>query len=156
LKESHTLIHHLVEEARAGTLSNLICRVPSGWAVLNDQQVLRGYCLLLPDPVVDTLNDLNGEQRTSYLNDMTLIGDVLLEITNSHRINYAILGNSEPALHAHIIPRYLDEPEALRKGPFWSYPPEIMNSKPFHPGRDHDLIEKLAAGLQKHLAKLHL
>ena len=28
------------------------------------------------------------------------------------RINYAIFGNVEPALHAHVIPRYRNEPEA--------------------------------------------
>jgi hypothetical protein len=27
----------------------------SGWAVFGDVQVLNGYCLLLPDPVVPTL-----------------------------------------------------------------------------------------------------
>jgi diadenosine tetraphosphate (Ap4A) HIT family hydrolase len=30
------------------------------------------------------------------------------------RINYAIFGNLEPALHAHVHPRYADEPEAMR------------------------------------------
>ena len=28
------------------------------------------------------------------------------------RVNYAIFGNVEPALHAHVIPRYRSEPEA--------------------------------------------
>ena len=42
---------------------------------------------------------------------MATIGDALLEVTGAFRINYEILGNLEPALHAHIIPRYLNEPE---------------------------------------------
>ena len=29
--------------------------------------------------------------------------------------------NLEPALHAHVIPRSLDEPPELRTKPIWSY-----------------------------------
>jgi diadenosine tetraphosphate (Ap4A) HIT family hydrolase len=52
---------------------------------------------------------------------MALLGDVLLEITGAERINYGFLGNSEPALHAHVFPRYADEPEDPRRGPAFSY-----------------------------------
>ena len=54
-----TLIHERVEAARAGTNPTVICRMPSGWAVLGDAQFLRGYSLLLADPVVADLNALN-------------------------------------------------------------------------------------------------
>ncbi len=47
-----TLVHQRVEMARAGTNPTVICRVPSGWMVLADEQFLRGYSLLLPDPLV--------------------------------------------------------------------------------------------------------
>ena len=93
----------------------------SGWAVFGDVQVLNGYCLLLPDPVAPTLNDLDSQARVNFLRDMTLIGDAILEVTGAVRINYEILGNSEPALHVHIIPRYEAEPDDLRRGPIWFY-----------------------------------
>jgi hypothetical protein len=47
-----TLIHQRVEAARAGTNPTVICQMPSGWAVLCDNQYLRGYTILLSDPVV--------------------------------------------------------------------------------------------------------
>jgi diadenosine tetraphosphate (Ap4A) HIT family hydrolase len=78
--------------------------MPSGWAVIGDQQFIPGYSLLLPNPVATDLNALTGEQRNQYLSDMVLIGDALLEVTDAYRINYEILGNTEPALHAHIFP----------------------------------------------------
>ena len=53
-----TLIHRRVEEARQGINPAVICRVPSGWVVLGDVQFLHGYSLLLPDPVVPSLNAL--------------------------------------------------------------------------------------------------
>ena len=41
----------------------VLCRMESGWAVFGDVQVLNGYCLLLPDPVIPTLNDLAELER---------------------------------------------------------------------------------------------
>jgi len=116
-----TAIHRFVEEARAGRLPRVIARMKSGWAVLGDPQVLRGYCLLLPDPVVPQLNSLDSAARESFLRDMTLLGDAVLKVTGAVRINYEMLGNLEPALHAHVVPRFADEPEQLRTKPVWSY-----------------------------------
>ena len=93
----------------------------SGWAVIGDVQFLPGYCLLLPDPVVPSLNDLGADERVRFLSEMTLIGDALLEVTGASRINYEILGNSEPELHAHIFPRFRDEPADRIQRPAWFY-----------------------------------
>lgn len=116
-----TAIHGQVEACRANAEPGLIARLASGWAVLATTQVLRGYCLLLPDPVVPHLNALSGAARATFLAELARLGDVVLEVTNAARINYAIFGNLEPALHAHVIPRYADEPEAYRTQNPWSY-----------------------------------
>ena len=108
-----------MELARRGANNLVICRLPSGWAVIGDVQVLPGYCLLLADPVVGSLNDLGDDQRTAFLRDMTRIGDALLEVTTAERINYEILGNVDPVLHAHVIPRHAAEDPELRKKPVW-------------------------------------
>jgi len=129
-----------VEAARSGREPALICQVSSGWVVLCRMQYLRGYCILLPDPVVPSLNDLSQQQRASYLCDMSLVGDALLEVTGAYRINYAILGNSDPVLHSHIVPRYIDEPEVLRLNGPWSYPQETKDSQLFNYERDCELM----------------
>ena len=140
-----------VEAARAGLEPALICRVPSGWVVLCTMQYLRGYCILLPDPVVPSLNDLTLQQRASYLCDMSIVGDALLEVAGAQRINYAILGNSDQVLHSHIVPRYLAEPEKYRLNTPWSYPQEIMNATLFDPDRDRDLMSKLDDAIRERL-----
>lgn len=145
-----TLIHQRVEQARQGQNPAVLCKMESGWAVFGDHQVLNGYCLLLPDPVVASLNDLDLRQREIFLRDMTLLGDALLEVTGAWRINYEILGNSEPALHAHVVPRYLAEPEDYRKGPVWFYPWD--NVPKFDPQRHKALMDKIRAALAKRLA----
>jgi diadenosine tetraphosphate (Ap4A) HIT family hydrolase len=116
-----TAIHRRVAALRAGEDPTLIARLRSGWAVLGTQQFLRGYCLLLPDPVVPHLNAMDGAHRAEFLADMARLGDAVLAVTGALRINYAIFGNVEPALHAHVIPRYRDEPEALRTAHPWAY-----------------------------------
>jgi diadenosine tetraphosphate (Ap4A) HIT family hydrolase len=137
--------------AHAGNNPTVICRVPSGWAALCDMQFLRGYIIHLADPAVASLNDLSQDQRTIYLGDMAMIGDALLEVTGAYRINYAIAGNRDPYLHAHIVPRYLSEPDQFRKGLPWSYSREVMDSVPFNYQRDRELIEQLAKAIQKRL-----
>ena len=116
---AETQIHRWVEAARAGANPAMIARLASGWALVGEQQVVPGYCLLVPDPVVTDLNVLTGRARSQFLEDMVALGDVLLRVTSAARINYEILGNSERALHAHLFPRCETEPEATRRAPVW-------------------------------------
>jgi diadenosine tetraphosphate (Ap4A) HIT family hydrolase len=119
--ELETAIHRLVDDAREGRDPAVVARLTSGWVVFGRQQFVRGYCLLLPDPVVPHLNALTTEARGHFLLDMSRVGDALARVTGALRINYAIFGNVEPALHAHVIPRYADEPEAMQKQQPWAY-----------------------------------
>jgi diadenosine tetraphosphate (Ap4A) HIT family hydrolase len=114
-----TAIHRHVEAARNGELPRVIARMKSGWAVLGDPQITHGYCLLLPDPVVPDLNSLSGDARRQFLDDMASLGDAVMAETGAERINYEILGNVEPALHAHVIPRHGSEDPELRSKPVW-------------------------------------
>jgi diadenosine tetraphosphate (Ap4A) HIT family hydrolase len=139
-----TLIHRRVAACRAGTFAQAICRVHSGWLVLGDVQFLQGYCLILPDPVVDHLNVLSAADRKTLFHEASVVGDVLLEITGAVRINYEILGNLEPALHLHIFPRYDDEPAELRTRPVWSY--DWNQAPAFDPQRHAPLMSEIRAG----------
>jgi diadenosine tetraphosphate (Ap4A) HIT family hydrolase len=120
-KEPETAIHRQVAAARDGSDVHVIARLFSGWAVFGERQFVRGYALLLPDPVVSSLNALGTQERQQFLTDMSRIGDALIKVAGATRINYAIFGNQEPSLHAHIIPRYMEEPEDLRVQHPWAY-----------------------------------
>jgi len=140
-----TAIHRQVEAARKGELARVVARMPSGWAVLGDPQITHGYCVLLPDPVVPDLNALTGEARRQFLDDMTRLGDAVLAVTGAERINYEILGNVEPALHAHVIPRHAAEDPALRIKPVWLH--DWTNATPFDVTAHHALLVQIAAWL---------
>jgi len=116
-----TAIHRRVSDLRAGRDMTMLGRCASGWAVFGEKQFVKGYLLLLPDPVVPDLNALTPERRGQFLLDMSKLGDALQRVTGAVRINYAIFGNLEPALHAHVVPRYRTEPESLRTQHPWAY-----------------------------------
>ena len=141
-----TAIHRRVIACRTGADPTRIARMPSGWAVMGDPQVLRGYCLLLPDPVVPHLNEMPPEDQSAFLADMARLGQAVLTLTGAIRINYAIFGNVEPALHAHVLPRYVDEPDAMRTANPWGYDWRIAPR--FDIGRDAALLVALRERLQ--------
>jgi diadenosine tetraphosphate (Ap4A) HIT family hydrolase len=140
-----TAIHRRVDALRAGRDPTFVARLASGWAVLGDPQVLPGYCLLLPDPVAPSLNALQDAARAAFLADMAALGDAVLAATRAVRINYAIFGNLEPALHAHVIPRFADEPAERRTAQPWAY--DWQAAPPFDPDRHRELRDLIHAAL---------
>ena len=140
------LIADRVAQARAGMNASVIARLPSGWVVAGDVQFLPGYCLPLADPVVPSLNDLSKEARGQFLQDMTQVGDAILRATDSFRINYEILGNSEPELHAHVFPRYMHEPEERRRMPAWFY--DWQNAVRYSEQEHGHLVQEIRARLR--------
>jgi diadenosine tetraphosphate (Ap4A) HIT family hydrolase len=120
--------------------------MPGGWAVMGDPQVLRGYCLLLPDPVVPHLNEMPLEAQSAFLADMARLGQAVLELTGAVRINYSIFGNLEPALHAHVLPRFADEPAQMRTANPWGY--DWSTARRFDADRDGALLAALRSRLQ--------
>lgn len=142
-----TAIHRMINDARVGRNPRVISRMASGWAVLGERQIMQGYSLLLPDPVVPHLNALSLAERIQFLRDMSILGDAVLQVTKAVRINYEMLGNLEPALHAHVIPRYGNaEPPALCTRPIWFY--DWEQAPFFDATRDGDLIRKIEACLK--------
>jgi len=140
-----TAIHRRVAACRAGEDPTLIARLDAGWAVMGDPQVIDGYCLLLPDPVVPHLNALRPAGQAAFLADMARLGQAVLELTGAVRINYAMFGNLEPALHAHVFPRRADEPDALRTAQPWAW--DWKSARAFDTARDGALLAALGARL---------
>lgn len=140
-----------VARARSGEDPELLARLPSGWAVLGKQQpaAIRGSCMLLPDPVVASPNDLVPAARARFFGDLVLLGDAILEATGAERINYLVLCNQVPELHGHCVPRFASEdPVRRRQGPFEAYDfaaAPLADAR----GADRELHAALQAALQR-------
>ena len=141
------VIQQSVEAARRGEHRLAVGRMRSGWLMFGHIQPLPGYCLLFADPVVESPNALDEAERARYSLDVLRIGDALMEVTGAYRINYETLGNLEPALHTHVIPRFLDEPDEKRRGrAFQAYDWEA--ARRFDPELDSALMDRIGAWLR--------
>jgi diadenosine tetraphosphate (Ap4A) HIT family hydrolase len=69
---------------------------------------------------VEHLTDLPADGTAQLFEDAKQAGRAITAVTGAVRINYAVLGNAEPHLHVHLIPRYPGEPAPTR--PPWSDP----------------------------------
>ena len=134
---------------------HFLVKMKSGYAQLGDTQFLPGYCLLFAEPAVTDLNELDAESRADFLTDMSLLGDAIINVCQPIRINYGILGNSYPHLHAHLFPRYEWEPEDQKGKNVWRYPDEYWNKieykfdKQKHDELKHKLINELHILMEK-------
>ena len=132
----------------------MLAKMPSGWAILSNQQpdAINGCCMLLPDPVVSSVNDLDPEARARFMLDFVTLGDAILEATGCERINYLILCNQVPELHGHCVPRFAaEDPDKRKLGPFEAY--EFANARRADAtGPDAELHARLQAALKRRLS----
>ena len=147
-----------IGSAVSGTNPMVLARMESGFAVIGDTQFLPGYCLLLAHPQVAHLSDLDLDQRTVFLRDMSLVGEAIERACAGdglRRINYEILGNTDRYLHAHVFPRYDWEPVERIGHPVFLYPPEnwTLPEHQFDEGRHGDLRQHITRHLEELMAE---
>ncbi len=136
-----------IAAARRGENPMVVRKMRSGWAVMFNWQKLPGYLILLADPPVASLNDLTADARQQFLADMATLGDAVLKATGATRINYQILCNLDPFLHAHICPRYAWEEEKFRTAAPAAYD---QSAGPFFdPHRHRKLMQQIKTAIDK-------
>ncbi|MCA9304739.1 MAG: hypothetical protein KC996_11510 [Phycisphaerales bacterium] len=148
-------ISNRLDRIKAGNDPELIAKLPSGYAILGKYQPtpITGCCMLIPDPVVASPNDLDHRAREQFFSDLVLLGDAILEATGAERINYLVLCNQVPELHGHCVPRFsTEDPELRLKGPFEAY--NFANARVADAtAADADLHARLRDSLKKLLAQ---
>ncbi|MBO0883703.1 MAG: diadenosine tetraphosphate hydrolase, partial [Mycobacterium sp.] len=109
-------------------------------------------CVFLTDtPEVQRLSDLPRPRRMDFLAEMDLLTEAVERVCARRdpafrRVNISILGNLDPFLHAHIIPRYTWEPEQYHHVPSVVYPKERQTDPATLLGPQHnDLRAELTA-----------
>ena len=141
------LVEQWILAARRGENPRVITRLPAGWLVIGDVQPLPGYCVLLADPIVPGPNAMSEADRARYALDMFRVGDALMAIAGAYRINYETLGNLDPSLHTHIIPRFTTEPdEQRRERAAVAY--EWAKARSFDPATDGPFMARMRAWLE--------
>lgn len=74
-------------------------------------QRYKGYCILSFDPYHATNFDaLPDEEYTAFMGDVRSASSAIRAAMKPDHMNYELLGNSNPHLHWHIVPRYKTDP----------------------------------------------
>jgi diadenosine tetraphosphate (Ap4A) HIT family hydrolase len=77
---------------------------------LSANQFPAGYCLLICKKHVVEPFHLSAAERTLFFDDTMLAAQALERVFSPTKMNFSLLGNAVPHLHAHITPRYYGDP----------------------------------------------
>ena len=144
------LICERIRLIQAGKNPYFVVELETGYVVLCDYQLFKGYTLFLAKQHKRELRELNVKRRMEFLREMSLVAEAVFRAFKPAKLNYELLGNSEPHLHWHIIPRYRDD---LRTQlPIWSIDSTIRNSDTNKPTKKQ--MANLKIKLLKSIRKL--
>lgn len=102
---------------KSGKNPNLVKELKTGYVVLGDFQYYKGYTLFLSKTHVEELHELENSIMKKFLEEMAQVSKAVYQAFKPIKLNYEMLGNGDPHLHWHIIPRYKDDPNL--KSPVW-------------------------------------
>ena len=103
-------------------------RAPASWRVLGrgqcvevhtDLRAIAGYCVVVwsvdhrAEPT-----DLSSDDAEVFWREVLAVGRAVDEVFEPVKLNYLILGNAVPHLHAQIVPRHRDDPAPAEPLPF--------------------------------------
>jgi diadenosine tetraphosphate (Ap4A) HIT family hydrolase len=146
-----------VDRILRGDDPQFIAETPAGYAILGNQQpeALPGCCMLLPRlPVAAHIDDMPRGDRARFLADFADLGEAVRRATGCERVNYLMLCNHVPEVHAHAIPRFAAEEPAKRlMDPFAAYDFAAARKADATRGPDADLVHRLRDALQAVLAR---
>ncbi|HXW84904.1 MAG TPA: HIT family protein [Candidatus Binataceae bacterium] len=109
-----------IANLRRGGESDFVAELPQNFVALAWQQFYRGYCVLFAKRHVTELFHMPRNELRELYDEVTAVAESIAEVTRPWKMNYACLGNVEPHVHWHLIPRYQSDPR--RTEPIWVRP----------------------------------
>lgn len=150
------LICDRIEMIRNGTNPYFVKELETGYVVIGDNQHFFGYSLFLYKNHEHTeLFQLDMEERTKFMQEMSIVADAVSRAFKPEKMNYELLGMGDAHLHWHLYPRRTGDIGNYGnngKGPVWSLPMEKIYSEESRP--DKDTLEDMKSRLLKELDKL--
>ena len=112
----------VIDQIKAGTFRDFIAELKASYVILGDQQFYRGYCILFAKIHATELYLMPADAARTLFDEMRLCAEAIATIVKPWKMNYECLGNSEPHVHWHLLPRYEHESDELRQVPVWLRP----------------------------------
>lgn len=142
--KSNCLICQRIQDIKNDKNPFFVKELKTGYVVLEDNQFYKGYTIFLCKKHVFELHELDEEFKNEFLKEMSNVSEAVFKAFKPVKLNYELLGNKDPHLHWHIIPRYKNDPNLQM--PVWV----MERSKRAKNNKDKDM-KKLKTRLLKNL-----
>jgi len=139
------LICDRIKLIREGKNPYLVKELETGYVVLSDFKYYKGYTLFLSKTHAKELHELKIGVMKKFLEEMAQVSKAVYQAFRPIKVNYEMLGNSDPHLHWHIIPRYKNDPDL--KSSIWVVDKSIRYTESARP------TDKQLRGLKERLSK---
>lgn len=136
-----------IQDIKNGTNPYLVAELKSGYVVMCDFQLFKGYTIFLSKTHVSELHLLSADQREFFLHEMAMVAEAVYKAFTPKKLNYELLGNTDNHIHWHLIPRYGTDPDP--KMPIWTLGKEALSADAARPTPAE--LEELKAKLLTHL-----
>ena len=106
-----------IERAERGDHPSAVARLTTGYVWLDPVQYFEGLTFFVSRWCVAELFELEQEQRTAHLMEMSEVAAAVHTAFGGHKMNYEALGNGVPHLHWWLTPRRRSDPRP--RAPIW-------------------------------------
>lgn len=149
------LICNRIEMIKKGENPYFVKELETGYIVIGDNQHFYGYALFLyKNHKYTELFQMDMEERTKFMQEMTIVAEAVSKAFKPEKMNYELLGMGDAHLHWHLYPRVEGDIENYGnhgRGPVWWYPMEKMYGDDCRPSEEElrEMKEKLLVELNK-------
>jgi len=120
-----------INQIKHGDNPYYVITMSTGYVVLGKYQFFRGYTLFLCKIHATELHELPKSFQRQFLSDMSIVAKAVYQAFKPKKLNYELLGNTDPHLHWHIFPRYKNDP--LPNRPIWCIDRSLTMSESVRP-----------------------
>ena len=101
---------YCVKDDRLTDLMIEICKLEVSTLYLFKEQTYKGRCVVAYNGHKSELFDLNDDERSLYMNDVSRVAGALSKAFSPKKINYGAYADKMTHLHFHIVPKYENGP----------------------------------------------
>ncbi len=149
MEKKNCLVCSRINMIKYGCNPYFVAELETGYVVIADYQYYHGYTIFLCKQDVRELHELESEFKIKFLEEMSIISEAVYHGFKPIKLNIELLGNSDPHVHWHIVPRYGTDP--FPHGPAWLTDDKLLCSEDAKPSSNEmeDLKARLLVELQK-------
>jgi diadenosine tetraphosphate (Ap4A) HIT family hydrolase len=138
-----------IKLADRGKNPELVIKLKTGYVFLLNKKYYPGYTIFSCIKHKKELFELDLKFRNDFLIEMSVVAEAVFKVFKPKKINYELLGNAQPHLHWHIIPRFDNDLNVLE--PVWNDLNKINVMNKENPSKR--MIDKLKKEIERLIKK---